>query len=232
MRPGRMLLDAAVALRSIALELEQRPAPAWPRLAALERHAREAAEAVLVARACLPSGPPAPLPPLSSLQMEYRSQAPAPGESLPFAAKVLRAVAQVIEQSPPPTRSELGALVRRVREAAAHIGEARSAMAGHNRPELRQPVPSNSATAAAKRYYVHGDRADTGEALYYCAAGDFFAVASHFKPALDGSTEEHARRVRDGVWKLSLHLSAGDAVFRPHDAENLFDVAAMRGAAA
>lgn len=147
-----------------------------------------------------------------------------PARLLLDAAVTLRAVAQSLESTGAATWTDLDAAAARVMLAADTLLAVRDATAGAPEPPPRRrahlvalPTPSDS----RRRYFLHGDRRASGE--FYCALCDLFMPRDHFDHPMHGSPADHARRLDASRLTMRRLLEVGRPVFRPADAENLFD---------
>lgn len=85
-----------------------------------------------------------------------------------------------------------------------------------------RPVPA----AERVRYYFHGDQCEDDPGFYYCALCDVFWRVEHFVERegvveLRHSTESNRRRLEASRLTFARRVTLGDAIYRPHDAENI-----------
>lgn len=85
--------------------------------------------------------------------------------------------------------------------------------------------------ATPRRYYIHGD-CEAGGDRYYCKKCDVFEEPEHFAEGDHLESPDPTRRIEVGLLTLRRLIEKGEPVFRPVDAENLFDAGKAGGAAA
>lgn len=70
-----------------------------------------------------------------------------------------------------------------------------------------------------KRYYIHGDRDETDDNLYYCAECDVFFNEAHFSGR---HREDHYARHKAAAKNINKLMKSSLEYFRPDHPENLF----------
>ncbi len=70
------------------------------------------------------------------------------------------------------------------------------------------------------RYYVHGDRIEVKEKLYYCSRCDGFLAEGHFSNCLRKGNDDDISRYYRGLRNLKVLKKKG--FYRLKEAENIF----------